>query len=585
MIRDIQRKNLIIDSTALFLIGFFSMCYTVFLSSFAELHISIPQLNFPIFIGEILLFICFILLCIKWRNNPIKAGIPHYLIAAYFLYVLVKAFYGSYAWGPLAYRHAALFYYPIFAIFGYTFYNRAFFNNKKLLVLSLLLILGASDFFGPRCAYSYLAYFILAIMVIRLSLPKGVQYVLILLLLLVTSYKHFFATSRTGLLSNIAVIIFVITTLLFISNIKRIYKISLFLFTAIIVLVCALKLCNPNNIRSLIDMKATIESYNKFCAIIMSKKDNFRMKEYEPQLYHPEVKTSWKKDIKNVFIKVEEDKDRMVHPAQDKFVTSQEIVNMARKALRHAGILIRDQKIHVNRDDNIWTVSFSSREVYKPANAVVILKETNIPGNEIVIEDIITKLAVAKAEPRKVQSSKEAPERKAVESKSLVKKTDTKLTIRDIELGAKFSNTTFRIFIWSDMLRQFLEEKPFFFGFDFGKPLRSKKVEMAQIAEGDWRVDWGGTGWITAHNSYLHIIYRSSIIGVLYILTIFIIMFRMIKKSVKIKLVNGILLCGVLIHWLVTANFLVILELPYNAIPFWSLFGMTFAYLKSLEVK
>jgi len=141
-------------------------------------------------------------------------------------------------------------------------------------------------------------------------------------------------------------------------------------------------------------------------------------------------------------------------------------------------------------------------------------------------------------------------------------------------LEAARNNILFRIFIWRDILMQLREEKPLL-GFDFGKPFRSKNLEILNWAAGDWKRD----GWITAHNSYLHILYRAGIIGILFILTIFVVLFRMIRKSLHLQSINGLLLCGILINWLVAANFLVILELPYNAIPFWSLFGMTFAYL------
>jgi len=41
----------------------------------------------------------------------------------------------------------------------------------------------------------------------------------------------------------------------------------------------------------------------------------------------------------------------------------------------------------------------------------------------------------------------------------------------------------------------------------------------------------------------------------------------------------------ILVYWAAISNFLVFFELPYNAIPFWSLLGMVWAYAEALEKK
>ena len=142
------------------------------------------------------------------------------------------------------------------------------------------------------------------------------------------------------------------------------------------------------------------------------------------------------------------------------------------------------------------------------------------------------------------------------------------------------NNAVFRILIWRDMLRDLAREKPIL-GFSFGKPLRSISLEIL-----DWGAsEWARDGWVEAHNSYLNIIYRAGMIGVLFVWAIFFVLFQMIKRFVQLKSVVGILLCGVIINWFVAANFLLIFELPYTAIPLWSLYGMTFAYCYRKEKK
>lgn len=118
-------------------------------------------------------------------------------------------------------------------------------------------------------------------------------------------------------------------------------------------------------------------------------------------------------------------------------------------------------------------------------------------------------------------------------------------------------------------------------GISFGKAQRSRSLEILGWAWFEWKRD----GWITPHNSYLHMIYRGGIVGLVVISIIFWIIVHLLKDFIRLRSLTGGLLAGVLVYWLMISNFLVILELPYNAIPFWTLFGMTMAYAKTLKLK
>lgn len=142
----------------------------------------------------------------------------------------------------------------------------------------------------------------------------------------------------------------------------------------------------------------------------------------------------------------------------------------------------------------------------------------------------------------------------------------------------RLGNIMFRIFIWQDMMEELIEEKPLL-GFSYGKPLRSKTIEMLGWASAEWRRD----GWIGAHNSWFHIVYRAGIVGIAFICFIIGLLVRMIVFYIKHHSVRGILLCGIIINWFVAANFLLILELPYTAIPIWSIFGLNYAYYRQLR--
>jgi len=142
------------------------------------------------------------------------------------------------------------------------------------------------------------------------------------------------------------------------------------------------------------------------------------------------------------------------------------------------------------------------------------------------------------------------------------------------------SNSLFRIFIWEDVLNDFKgDNRALLVGFDFGKPFRSKNLEVLGWAAGEW----GRDGWIAMHNSYFDMIYRAGIIGFLFVIFIFTMIIKLIRAFLRLNSLPGILLSVALVNWLVMANFMDILEFPYHAIPFWSLLGMTMAYAQKLK--
>jgi len=240
-------NNVILDNIGLFLIGLFSLGYLLFSREFAELHVQFPFLNFPVFIGEILLFLCAILLLKKWKIKHQKFNIWYYLLFSYFGFVLLKAFWGYFKWGPLAFRHAALFYYPLFAIFGYAFYKRGFFSDKKNLLLAALLIFIPK--FLPFYNYSLLTCFILAFVLIKAYSHKLLRYIFISLLLIFTPYKMFFYTSRTFLVSNVVTGIYIIITLFFVLKVKKSHKLVLSILLILFMTVGVLKIADKSEIK------------------------------------------------------------------------------------------------------------------------------------------------------------------------------------------------------------------------------------------------------------------------------------------------------------------------------------------------
>lgn len=109
----------VLDRIGLVLIGLGCIGYSHGSRVFAQLHITLPFLDFPVFVGELLLVCCFLLLFIKHKTVGLKLNFQRNKGVVLFLFfygtfVLVKALYGYFHHGPLALRNAALFYYPYF---------------------------------------------------------------------------------------------------------------------------------------------------------------------------------------------------------------------------------------------------------------------------------------------------------------------------------------------------------------------------------------------------------------------------------------------------------------------------------------
>ena len=137
-------------------------------------------------------------------------------------------------------------------------------------------------------------------------------------------------------------------------------------------------------------------------------------------------------------------------------------------------------------------------------------------------------------------------------------------------LRIKEADTLFRYYIWRDMALEYARHKPFF-GFAFGRPLRSSTLKYYGLATSTQEYD----GWIGAHNSLLYIIYRAGIIGFIMVLSILAVWFGLLRDFYILRDWTGLLLCAVLLNWIVAANFFLIFEMPYTAIPVWTILGIT----------
>lgn len=531
--RKIYNSNEFIDALGLISIGVFSLGYVVIGRPFAELNIHFSFLNLPIFIGEWLLFLCLFLFLIRKRHHLTKINKRRILISAYFVFVLVKALHGYFQWGLLAFRHAAFFHYHIFIIFGYSFYRRNFFTVKKIVSLSLLIIF----IFIVRTYNDYwtLTFFILVSVLVCSLRPKWLKYVLLTALLLVTPYKFLFCTSRMMMVANAIAMAYLMLALYFIFKIKRELKVVIFVLCALLVIGGAMKFMDRTAARSIVSFGKIWEAFDAYDADVMKVIGSY-------EASYP-------------------------------------------KASQGVALYNPNQPIFFNLDgykklqDEVSGATVSGTTSAASGNVPVASGTAPVVSNAATFQSPGQKTEVRLYNPNPFPFLKKNAEAVNSFSHGIPGEIDG---IGKGPQGRNFEgaiiNALFRLFIWRDMLTELIRVKPIF-GFDFGKPLRSISLEVLNWGESEWRRD----GWIAAHNSYLDMIYRAGIIGISAILAVFVILFKMIKESIQYRSFIGVLLCGIIINWFVAANFLLIFELPYTAIPIWTLFGLTYAYVGTLR--
>jgi hypothetical protein len=375
---------------------------------------------------------------------------------------------------------------------------------------------------------------------------------------MVTPYKQFFNTARTMLISNIVAGIYTVTLLFAIFKIRKIYKMVLFPLFILFLLLGILKLADPNAVKSIINLKELKRRFEKENAIILTKKDNFKIKNFGAvKIYQANPKNIFPLKIKTVF--PQQKKPKPIKLESNLFSLNQKTSQRTQPPQLPQQISLPQQPP---------TGQLKPESQPNEINARSMLEEQKVQFPE--------KPSIPhQTQPPQLPQQISLPQQQ-VKLPLTLDQTQKKSSFRNLNVA--YNNSLFRILIWRDMFKEVFFSGnliKWIFGVDFGKPLRSISIEILFWADGDWTRD----GWIAVHNSYLDIIYRAGIIGIILILTIFYYLFKIIKRSLKIRSIIGILLSGILINWFIAANFLEILTLPYNAIPFWSLFGMTYAYL------
>ena len=757
---DTQINIKVIDWLLWIILGCFCLVYNLFGSNFAEFHLALPFLNFPIFVGEILLGICVVLLMLKWRFTPLNFERWHYILFFYTGWILLKAFWGYFSYGPLAFRNAALFYYPLFAVISYSFYKREFFTQRTIIFLLIIFVVVKSSVnFTPYNLFpSFILFIILASKPnrwwLKIAAFGG-------LLFLFYPYKLFLQDSKSAIVGNMMGFLFLaICFSLAFLRVKRKYQILMVCFILFFLSFIFFKFVRKEQVKSLTTPASISQQFKELDNYISERKRTFHPKKLAVSLYNPEdkglldyvkvhsasprvnqmqkkvavnkseseirsdIEEKFEKgklaviqtiksyrdaaclDIKNVIDSVEKQEagivlidqvtEKVLQEAKNTIfqykkmnlqnisknegqkydlVLMTTIVDTVKKAVEEIQhqkeIIIKINKYHASKKSIPPPSQKAAKEPTKSATPSPAPKErpqeVSLPSPKVKESTLAynppssqeaakeqTKSATPSPAPKERPQEVSLPSPKVIEntsvnnhhpSREISKQQRGSLIEKDIEkretdpkeaamkevldrfyqksiadkiynsldqegkipkqtamadinqsivstpameqpqkhrsLDAEYNNMLFRLFIWRDMMDEFLQKSHilgnFLLGINLGEPQRSISLEILDRAEGEWRRD----GWITPHNSYLHLIYRGGLVGLGIVIGLFILLSRLTKQFVSTRGTTGILLISILIYWAIITNFLVILEMPYNAIPFWTLVGMTVAYSKS----
>ncbi len=547
-----------LSSIVLFSFGYISL----FAKSLAELNVKFSFLNFPIFAGEILLFVCLLLfLCMhRCSADPKKFTKQHYLILFYCIFIVSKALYGYLNWGPLALRHAALFYYPVFGVLSYAFFRKDFLNRRKSLLLlvvisTMFITKGNSDYWTPSLI-------LLGFIFIKSYPSKMINYIMFLAFLVIIPYRQLFHICRMMIVSNFLTGIYLIVTLPLILRTSKEIKLAFIMLTASVIILGVFVFTDYGAVKSIVSFRKMEEQFRSADAIIRAGMGQFQMKELkEVRIYNPD-KVAEKDSEVGVALS-------RVPPVKRRELMRNTYESIEEKAANSTSVSAGTEVQEKGNGEqfNVPTVANINSEVQEKDNG----EQFNAPTVANINNEVQEKDNGEQFNAPNVASINDEAEITFIDS--VKQNAPSEFVKKQNASWADNGSAVFRLVIWRDLLRDLAKEKPVF-GFDFGKPFRSKSLEILNWGTGDWARD----GWIETHNSFLHIIYRTGVIGVLLIFSFLIMLFRMIRKFILAKSFTGVFLCGIIINWFVAANFLPVFELPYSAIPIWTIYGIALAY-------
>jgi len=508
--------------------------YSLEASNFAEIHLAVPGLDFPVFIGEIVLILCGLLVV---SMGPVRflrlMTRPWPLFALGFgLWILVKALTGYAVYGPLALRHAAMFYYTVAAVLVFGSLEtigilreapqadsaRCFFIDLAG-VLCFGVIVTVKLLAGIYL-YFFLPYFILGLICLVCYRRMVLRIAALVCLAGVFPYNEFFHGGSSFILANAIASAGTLVTLAAVSvRAGRFWKFGLALGCMGLVAAGICLTAPRSESRPFVTPGVIWRHFENDDALVQSRKASYRPDLLPVKLY------------------------KNNHEAPVGTTTMHSAVFQSQTP--------QAQKVPETSFENPMAPERQAQglPLDQPAQSGPVVTET------------MPQVLAQNAAP----VNQRLPEHAAP---------DYETKICEIS----YDNIVFRMFIWRDMVSELLRRRAVD-GMPLGYPLRSPSLEILQRGKSEWARD----GWIEPHNSYLNFIYRGGIAGLMMVVMMGFWQIRFWRFFAVQRSLVGILLSAGLLYWNILACFMVLYELPYTAIPAWMWWGLTAFYYRRLK--
>jgi len=527
-----------------------SIVYLIFGSVVAKINFQPSFVNVPVFIGEWLIFFCLCVIAVHFLIEPARLQPWHWGVFVYFVWVIAKTLEGYMMDGGYALRNAAMFYYPVLVIIVSHFMGKLGLNFNRWLSLAGAIGFLLIVFFSPNIL------FVIAAMCCSLSIPRGwIRGVFMLVTAGVFLYVFGLISGGRGcLVGAVSVILFLAWFAARLAGFRT--RKQILALAGVLLVISSFLWVWGDRVAglSILQSMDVIEQFRQNDVFVQGTKKDFVQLKLKSQIYHQIESETEPVEIRSEAKSLELDPEVKISVVQPE-------VRSPDNTFYAAGVNALVEPENQSSSALKSGVLLTS----KSKSSVILPEDKNDPE---VIDNL----------PGKVSTVVDVDVVPSADTAGRVLTSQQPLKRQYRLLATANGNSAFRLFVWRDMISEFLSQRPLF-GFSFGWPQRSLSIEILRWAESEWSRD----GWIMPHNSFLHFIYRGGIVGLVFIGFIIFGLIYMTRIFLKAHSKKGALLVCLLIYWVAIAQFGVVFEFPYQAIPFWTVFGIALEYCRRLK--
>ena len=230
---------------------------------------------------------CLLLLAGICEDGPLLQPKTVILLCLYFGWVFVRALVSYHHEGSLALRNAALFYYPIFAVFGYCFYQKARIS-REVFILSAFLA-GGILFFKVMSVWYWSIYVMIYVIAVLNTKSFKWRYFgwIFLAVIFLLGKEYFYQGSRAHFVSVMGMIIFLASYFGALLVKHKHYLMLGLLLTVLVIYSLGYCIFSERNTVSSLSLKEMIKRYEMYDQHYREKIAQFVPEKLDVHLYNP----------------------------------------------------------------------------------------------------------------------------------------------------------------------------------------------------------------------------------------------------------------------------------------------------------